>query len=206
MHNSAYQKETGHSAVKLLFDKGLFGEYLCSKKLDKVSGVSKQLLNVYLPKRDGTTTEVDLIYINSNGVFVIESKNYSGWIFGNDMQKYWTQSLKGGQKNKFFNPVWQNDAHANAIKSVVGDRYSGPYFNIVVFSARCELKKITISRGNTWVINRQALIRTVKNISEEYSPVLSETEIANLYEMLKNYANAGADLRQRHIDLINANK
>lgn len=49
-------------------------------------------------------TEVDLIYINTSGIYVIESKNYSGWIFGDFKQKYWTQTFKT-EKHKFYNPV-----------------------------------------------------------------------------------------------------
>lgn len=41
------------------------------------------LHNRYLPWPNGMTTEIDRIAIISSGIFVIEVKNYSGWIFGN---------------------------------------------------------------------------------------------------------------------------
>ena len=37
--------------------------------------------NVTLPTPDGTT-QIDLLILSSHGVFVIEIKDYSGWIFG----------------------------------------------------------------------------------------------------------------------------
>ena len=49
--------------------------------------------------------------IHEKGIFVIESKNYSGWIFGNERDKKWTQVLANGDKNYFFNPILQNKIH-----------------------------------------------------------------------------------------------
>lgn len=39
------------------------------------------------------TYEIDLIMISETGIYVFESKNYSGWIFGDEKQRYWTQIL-----------------------------------------------------------------------------------------------------------------
>ena len=38
-------------------------------------------------KLDDDTTQVDHVLICKNGIFVIETKNYSGWIFGNEKDK-----------------------------------------------------------------------------------------------------------------------
>ena len=95
------------------------------------------LTNVYIPKNDGTTTEIDLLMINKTGIYVFESKNYSGWIFGDEKSKNWTQTLKGGKKNKFFNPILQNRAHINALKKLVKDVDSNNFYSYIVFSDRC---------------------------------------------------------------------
>lgn len=54
--------------------------------------------NVTLPKNNGMTTQIDHIIVSVFGIFVIETKNYKGWIFGNEKQEKWTQVIKGGKK------------------------------------------------------------------------------------------------------------
>ena len=48
------------------------------------------LNDVYLPLPDGTTTQIDHIVVSQYGVFVVETKCYKGWIFGNAESKVWT--------------------------------------------------------------------------------------------------------------------
>jgi hypothetical protein len=52
------------------------------------------MTNLYIPKKDGSTTEIDLIMLSQTGVYVFESKNYSGWIFGDEKSKNWMQTLQ----------------------------------------------------------------------------------------------------------------
>ena len=79
-------------------DPGEFGEYLITYALENnnIGGYLKVLKNLYIPIGYGKTTEIDVIMIHRKGIFVFESKNYSGWIFGSRNDRYWTQSLKGG--------------------------------------------------------------------------------------------------------------
>jgi len=67
---------------------GQFGEYATEFALsnDNLEGYSKTVHNVYLPHK-GKTTELDVLLIHEKGVFVFESKNYSGWIFGSADQQ-----------------------------------------------------------------------------------------------------------------------
>ena len=48
--------------------------------------------NVLLPTQDGTT-QLDHILVSKYGVFVIETKNMKGWIFGSEKQAKWTQQI-----------------------------------------------------------------------------------------------------------------
>ena len=90
---------------------GKYGEDLTERQLNIVklfgrSGVT--LRNVYLPADKGETSEIDLLYITQKGIFVLESKNYSGWIFGSESQYQWTSSLPNGEKFHFYNPINQS--------------------------------------------------------------------------------------------------
>lgn len=108
---SNYKKESGNGFFGVMMDKGKYGEYLSFNILEKIKGEHRILTNVYLPKENGETTEIDLIYLHETGIYVLESKNYSGWIFGDEKSKYWMQTLKNGQKEKFYNPIKQNNTH-----------------------------------------------------------------------------------------------
>ena len=95
--NTGYEAASGHSFYETMTNPGRNGEYLIYRCLKVLGDQHKVLTNIYLPKEDGTTTEIDLIMISATSIYVFESKNYSGWIFGDESSKFWTQSLKGGK-------------------------------------------------------------------------------------------------------------
>ena len=89
------------------------------------------VINDLILMNDGKTTQIDHIVINPRGVFVIETKNYSGEIYGNENQREWTQVLAyGNVKNKLYNPLKQNATHVYNVKKVVGKL---PVHSLVVF-------------------------------------------------------------------------
>lgn len=47
----------------------------------------KLLLTAILKKNDGSTIELDIVMIHETGIYVFESKNYSGWIFGSEKKQ-----------------------------------------------------------------------------------------------------------------------
>lgn len=52
-------------------------------------------INCYIPNRSGDKIEIDMIMLCQKGIYVIENKNYSGWIFGDEKSKNWCEILKG---------------------------------------------------------------------------------------------------------------
>lgn len=92
------------------------GEALVSRAIESnFNTPDYHLLNhITLTLEDGTT-QIDHILVSRFGVFVIETKNYSGWIFANAKQATWTQVLFH-KKFKFQNPIFQNMRHVNAVK------------------------------------------------------------------------------------------
>lgn len=103
---SKYVYVSKNSMLKILTDKGVQGEFKIFEVIEKLNINKKILTNVYLDREDGTTTEIDLIMICEKGIFVFESKNYRGWIYGRESEKMWTQTFKNGKKIRFFSPVW----------------------------------------------------------------------------------------------------
>ncbi len=68
---------------------------------------------------EGGTTQIDHLVLSRFGIFVIETKNMSGWIFGCAGQQKWTQVQKGGKRRRFQNPLRQNYAHIKAVQEVL---------------------------------------------------------------------------------------
>lgn len=131
-------------AVVVLFfkspvGKGIIGEFFVntinSAALDK--SVYQSLKNVTLPTADGTT-QIDHIVVSPYGIFVIETKNMKGWIFGGERQKVWTQQLFR-KKNTFQNPLRQNYKHIKAFQELLGvdDK---ELHSVIVFTGDCKFK------------------------------------------------------------------
>ena len=98
--NSNYGKQSKKSFWKIISNQGARGEYRTSQIIDKAPFKNKMLFNCYIPNRSGDKTEIDMIMLCQKGIYVIENKIYSGWIFGNEKSKNWCETLKG--KKYFF--------------------------------------------------------------------------------------------------------
>ena len=96
------------------------------------------LNNVTIPFQDGTT-QIDHILISTKSVFVIETKHYSGWIFGNEKSDQWMQVLYR-IKSKFQNPIHQNYRHVKAIQQLLDFLPKEQIHSVVVFSGNAVFK------------------------------------------------------------------
>ena len=120
--------------------KGVLGETVINiamwLKLEK--DVYHRLNNITLPLANGGSTQIDHVIVSIYGIFVIETKNYKGWIFGNEKQRQWTQVIMG-RKYKFQNPLRQNYLHIKILADLLELDLS--YFHsIIAFIGECELK------------------------------------------------------------------
>lgn len=207
--HETYYKITGNSFVKTIFDTEKYGEYLTYKKLKEYeTDGGKFLFNCYIPKEDGSTTEIDVLLIHSTGIFVIESKNYSGWIFGSENNKTWTQTLRSGKgkvhKEHFYNPIMQNNTHVKWLKEIVGTNI--PIYSLIAFSERCTLKDITVESPDVVVINRQHISGSVKHMGNRSIQALSKMDISRIQEMLYPYTQTTEYEKQQHIENIKNRK
>ena len=119
---------------KRAIKKGEEGENLIASILDKDTQYHRLINNLVLLGDNGVSHQIDHILIRSNGVFVIETKNYYGLIEGKEEDSFWTRSyfVKGKvKKATFHNPLKQNQSHIRAIKKIIGKDY--PIYCFVVF-------------------------------------------------------------------------
>jgi len=73
--------------------KGKYGEWVVKRKLRKLGDAYTVFHDVYIPNGERGLTKVNHIVTSVYGVFVIETKHYSGWIFGDEFKPYWTQVI-----------------------------------------------------------------------------------------------------------------
>ena len=204
--NGAYYQVTKNSFLPVYYDKGRLGEYMTYRYLKNYekSG-AKFLFNIYIPKGENETTEIDVLMIHPQGLFVFESKNYSGWIFGSEYQKNWYQTLPQGRgrssKETFYNPIMQNRTHIRHLKALVGEDI--PAHSIITFSERCTLKRVEVKSPDIQVINRYDVQETVAEIcTQNQDTTLSGQQIQALYDQLYPYSQVDAAAKARHIENI----
>lgn len=66
------------------------------------------------------TTQLDHIIVSNYGIFVIETKNHKGFIFGDLNGAVWTQTFRGAGHFTFYNPVQQNEGHLRNLSKQTG--------------------------------------------------------------------------------------
>ncbi|MEE1139739.1 MAG: nuclease-related domain-containing protein [Acutalibacteraceae bacterium] len=203
--DSSYYKITGIQYDSIKKDDGKYGEYLLYKEIKLYeTDNGRFLFNLYLPKEDGKTTEIDVVLICTKGIIVFESKNYSGWIFGDEKRPFWTQTLPIGigdsQKERFYNPIMQNKKHIEYIRKQIARDI--PIFSVIVFSDRCTFKKLSVQNDAHKVIYRSELKSTVDNTLSGLSEKMSSNEVKDLYDKLYPFSQVSEEAKMKHIENV----
>jgi hypothetical protein len=94
--------------------------------------------HVTLQMHDGTT-QIDHILVSRFGVFIIETKEYKGWIFANTNQANWTQIIFK-RRFKFQNPIFQNIRHVRAVRHLLEFLPPSAIKSVVVFTGEAEFR------------------------------------------------------------------
>ncbi|WP_022942668.1 NERD domain-containing protein [Psychromonas hadalis] len=157
--------------LKSAWFKGVFGEFLVNFLLTKFLEKDQYTLikNVTLATENGTT-QIDHIVVSPFGVFVIETKNMKGWIFGSAKQKQWTQKIFK-YSGKFQNPLHQNYKHTQTLASCL-NLPSDQIYSVIVFIGDSTFKtempqNVTYARGCVeYIKTKQELHFTPEQVNE----------------------------------------
>jgi len=182
-------------------DKGARGESRVANDLERILNGNSEyyILNDIMFRTDIGTVQIDHIVILPQGFLVIETKNYAGWIFGDENSKYWMQIIFK-QRNRFYNPIKQNNGHIAALKRMLGS-YNKKYWDvryqsIIVFNDSCTLKKIDTK---TPVIYENDLEYFISKYKNRYQPILSSINIKNVYDFIEERNIIDSEERVQHI-------
>ena len=194
---SLFCKENGNLPLeKLKKDGGAYGEYLTFDALRREK--AKWLFRLRLPHGE-EFTEIDALLIGPRGMFVLESKNLSGRIYGRPSQPDWVQTVltgRGVKKKRFFNPLMQNAAHLRALREICGNDV--PAFPMVVLGSDCEIWTPELQKCRE-LLNVQDLRKTVRSFKKG---ALSQERIDELYALLLPYASGDETSMRAHIAKI----
>jgi hypothetical protein len=142
------------------------------------------------------TSQIDNIFMSQKAIYVIEAKNYQGFIFGSESQASWTLTRKKTKtytnkrgksyqksfinKYPFYNPIMQNQTHIEALKKLMNT--TSPIYNIVVFSNKALLKDVKTNRIDC--INVKDLYKTIKNKESKLTDSISLDEQIEIVDTL----------------------
>ena len=146
-HNPATYEEIVGEIPSAKEIAGKIGEDAVSKAIWTACEYDKRyyklLRNVYIPKLNGKYSEIDVLLLHETGVYVFESKNLSGTVYGDYKHPQWERYKKNGEKDFIVNPIKQNEGHINALCNYLQlNKYQLRAFNMVVFGSKAELKYI----------------------------------------------------------------
>ena len=189
--------------VKTRWFKGKLGEFGVNM-LGKVfldPKVYHRVNNVTIPADDGQgTTQIDHIFVSPYGVFVIETKNINGWIFGGEHEPNWTQKLNKRHSQRFQNPLRQNYKHTKTLAELL-ELPPEKLISVIVFVGdRTEFKtpmppNVRICRGY------------VDYIKEHQTQILSQEEVGHVLATIEEKRIAkGFKTDRKHVAYVRALK
>jgi restriction system protein len=159
------------------------------------SSTYRRFHDVIIPSRNGTT-QIDHLLVSPYGLFIVETKNKKGWIFGSGDQPRWTQTLYG-KKYSFQNPIRQTFRQKKILSEFLGVKESMVQ-SVVYFVGDCKFK----TRLPDNVINS----RLGKYIKKFQDRILTPQETHRIVGKLERHVSESSlttrdhvrSLRERH--------
>lgn len=200
IYTPKYKQKSGNGFFRTYFNKGNYGEFKLYRRIKNKFESKCIFTNVYLDGSNTDKTEIDVIGIAKEGIYVFEMKNYSGYIFGSEYDEYWTQVLNRFSKNKFYNPIRQNYAHTKAIeKKLLIDGTN--IIPVIVFSNYVKLSKINVNKEiDIFKLNK---VNTFINKTRKNRKIVfDEQEIKDFSIKLIECSNMSDEVKEEHINQV----
>lgn len=151
------------------------------------------LENVTLPMFDSGTTQIDHIIVSIYGIFIIETKNFKGWIFGKEHDATWTQKFPN-KSIPFQNPLNQNYGHIKTISKLLKIPEE-KFHSIVVFVGNCKFK--------TPMPDNVLLKDHTKYIKSKTEKILTEEKVTDIIKGVTDKRRANnEETRREHEEYV----
>lgn len=179
--------------------KGHLGEYWLRlvARVRLNPGVYHPLHDVTLPTPQGST-QIDHLFVSVHGIFVVETKNMKGWIFGGERDASWTQQIYR-HKTRFPNPLRQNFGHCQALAQGLNIPRQSLH-SVICFVGDSHFK----TPMPTAVTAGGGFVRHIKSFRDA---VFSESEVTQLLQDIQRLRLApGRRTRKEHIARLQARR
>ena len=186
-------------------DEGDYGELRVAQILSQLPDEYHVFNDVYL-ETHGRSSQIDHVVISQYGVFVIETKNYSGAVYGSENAEQWTQYLKG-DGYEFRNPIKQNQSHVWAIKDTLHIAPSS-IIPIVVFlngvDLCCNTTSAVLYTGQlrNYILSHKTISFTIDGVSR-LSRKLSESIVEDPDRKKKHIHSIRQSVAERELKIAN---
>lgn len=177
--------------------KGNIGERKVSKALNTLDNNEYKVINNVMIRTDRGTTQIDHVVISVYGIFVIETKNYKGLIFGNEYDDNWKQVIYK-RSERFRNPIKQNYGHVAALKERLNLEKDLLIVSIIAFTNRASLRVNT----KTPVMYDSNVVSYIRSYNNK---LISEDDVKRIdYDLLMSNIDS-KDTRKEHVHSIRKN-
>ncbi len=179
--NSQFSKVTGHAFTSVWTNKEVRFLYKIAQNLKKVNGEFKLLFKIALPE---SGREIDYILLHPSGVYVINAKHPSGWIYGKEQDIQWAQVFENGHMNTFQNPIIENALKIDDLKRHIPEVNEALLQSLIVFNNNCSFKKIEVNSADVEVMKIDELKSFWKDKMED---ALTKEQIMSIYSKLEPF-------------------
>ena len=188
--------------IKSAWFKGVIGEWqvnlLIKYFLDKNDYhlIKNVTMPTYIDGKEQGTTQIDHIIVSKFGIFVVETKNMKGWIFGSEHQKQWTQQIFK-HKSKFQNPLHQNYKHVKTLETCLSAKKDS-IFSVIIFIGDSTFKtkmpdNVTFARGG------------IEYIKSKQEGIFTNDEVADIIEQIESgRLECGFKTNRQHVKHVKA--
>ena len=155
--------------------------------------------NLYIPIWGGTS-EIDAILLHESGIYVFESKNVTGNVFGKMEYKKWLLYHNSEEPQRFLNPILQNSGHIKSLcKFLDIDLRKILVRSVVVFGQSAVLKSVPEGERGVYVLTADRLSLKLQGILNSHQSLYSQRRIDGWFERLAPCENVSADVREEHV-------
>lgn len=177
--------------------KGFFGELGVRFALSKLDKEDFRVLHNVTLSDGKKTAQIDHVVIGRTGIFVIETKNYKGWIFGSENSAKWTQTIYNS-KRQFQNPIRQNYGHIKMLEHYFPG-FKQPMVSVISFSGNSTLKKVEVTSPHVHVLHTGGIVRAIRSYQET---LLTKAAIAAFAEHLEKANIKDPKAKKQHVQTI----
>jgi len=187
---------------------GELGEYKINIQLDQLPKNWRYISDILIANQKSKTgySQVDHVILSPYAFFVIETKNYTGTIYGSRDQERW--SVNG--RFPMLNPFRQNFGHVQALKAVVPNVKEHNIVSMISFTRRCTLKvdtKLRNIQSNDLIVYdtelSEFITRKINILRLQLKePMFTDEMIQDMYRMLAEHNITDEKTRREHVGKI----